>query len=337
MSEARKPVFIGQVIAQSAGMKRALATVARVAAARAPVVIHGETGVGKGLIAKIIHRSSERSKELFMPLNCSAMTEQLLESELFGHERGAFTGAARAKPGLFEVADGGTLFLDEFTEMSHGMQTKLLQVLDSGMMRRVGGTTLRSVDVRIVAAANKDLQAEVGAGRFRRDLSFRLNVISLRIPALRRRREDIPGLAQLYLDRFQEEVPEPRRKRISSAALDLLCEHSWPGNVRELANAVERAILLAEGAVIGPEDLPSRVRGERPATPPLPTLGSGGGRPYREARQHFERAYFRELLDRANGKVSLASELAGIHRATFHAKLRQLGLDPSDARGKSDD
>jgi DNA-binding NtrC family response regulator len=314
MAETRKPLFIGEVIAESPALRAVLATVERVAAARTPVVIHGETGVGKGLIAKILHRHSPRANQLFMPLNCSALTEQLLESELFGHERGAFTGAAGAKPGLFEVADGGTLFLDEFTEMSHGMQTKLLQVLDSGVMRRVGGTTLRSVDVRIVAASNKDLQAEVSAGRFRNDLFFRLNVISLRIPSLRRRREDIPGLVELYLDRFQEGLEAKRRKRISATGLEALCAHSWPGNVRELANTVERAVLLADGEVIGPRDLfpMPRVAGEATpaATADPPTLAE------------VERRHILGVLESTGGKKAPAARLLGINVKTLSRKLK---------------
>jgi two-component system NtrC family response regulator len=318
MAEARKPIYIGRVIADSAAMQRVLATVERIAAARTPVVIHGETGVGKGLMAKIIHRQSTRARQLFMPLNCSALTEQLLESELFGHERGAFTGAASAKQGLFEVADGGTLFLDEFTEMSHGMQTKLLQVLDSGTMRRVGGTGLRSVDVRILAASNKDLKGEVDAGRFRSDLFFRLNVVTLRIPPLRERREDIPDLVALYLDRFQEGVPDGQRKQVSAAALELLCAHPWPGNVRQLANTIERSVLLAEGRRIGREDLFP--------TPPPETEPIASSEAEPPTLAEVERRHILRVLESSGGVKAQAARRLGINVKTLGRKLKVYGI-----------
>jgi DNA-binding NtrC family response regulator len=306
-------VYIGQVIAQSPQMQAILATVKLVADSRASVVIHGETGAGKGLIAKVIHRESSRGDEMFVPLNCSALTEQLLESELFGHEKGAFTGATAQKPGLFEVAHGGTLFLDEVSEMSHGMQTKLLQVLDIGEMRRVGGTKLRQVDVRIVAASNKALEDEVEAGRFRNDLYFRLNVVTLRIPPLRQRKEDIPGLVELYLDRFRP--PDRPAKSVTVEALEVLTEYSWPGNVRELANTIERAVLLAPGEEIRPQDVISTLQPAAGVEPPQhPALEP---RPIAEV----ERLEIVRALEFTGGKKAPAARLLGINVKTLSRKI----------------
>jgi transcriptional regulator with GAF, ATPase, and Fis domain len=308
-------LFIGQIIADSPEMKAVLAAVERVAPANASVVIQGETGVGKGLIAKVIHRESRRADKPFMHLNCSALTELLLESELFGHEKGAFTGATAAKPGLFEIADGGTLFLDEVSEMSRGMQSKLLQVLDTGELRRVGGTTLREVDVRILAASNKDLKLEVRAGRFRNDLLFRLKVVLLRIPPLRQRREDIPGLVTLYIERFSR--PRPAR-RISAKALESLRSYNWPGNVRELANTIEHAVLLAPGDEIRPADVIPHAEAEEEPGPEAPAEPM--------SLAEAERLAIRRALQHTGGKKAPAARLLGINVKTLSRKIQTYNI-----------
>ena len=300
------------ILGESPAMRPLLEMVGRVAASNAPVLISGETGTGKGLIARAIHQSSPRAEHPFLVINCSAFQDQLLESELFGHEKGAFTGAVSAKAGLFEVADGGTLFLDEVAEMSPAMQAKLLQVLDTGELRRVGGTRLWQVDTRIFAATNRDLEKEVRGGHFREDLFFRLNVVSLLVPPLRERREDIPRLVEHFLVRYQ--LPGQPKKTLAPAALALLVGYAWPGNVRELANTVERLVLLAPGPVITPEDLPANIRPSAEPPPrqedtPLPLT-------------EVERLSIMRALKYTQGKKAPAARLLGIDVKTLTHKIR---------------
>ncbi len=305
------------VVAASAAMRRVLETIERVARSPASVLLEGETGSGKGLMARTLHRLSARADHPFMHVNCGALQEQLLESELFGHEKGAFTGAAAAKPGLFEVAHQGTLFLDEIGELEQGMQAKLLQVLDAGELRRVGGTRLRTVDVRIVAATNRRLKHEVRDGRFREDLYFRLNVVLLRVPPLRERREDVPALVEHLLERFRP--PGQPAKRISSRALQLLQAYHWPGNVRELANMLESSSLLAPGEVITPDDLPQVLR---PGTAwesqaidlPLPL-------------SEVERLHIVRTLEYTAGKKAPAARLLKIDVKTLTNKIKTYGIE----------
>ncbi|MBI4734815.1 MAG: sigma-54-dependent Fis family transcriptional regulator, partial [candidate division NC10 bacterium] len=246
------------IVGQGQAMTTLLATVRRIAGSDANVLLQGESGTGKGLIARTIHDASARAVGPFLVINCSGFQDQLLESELFGHEKGAFTGATAVKQGLFEVAEGGTLLLDEVGEMSPAMQAKLLQVLDTRELRRVGGTRVHRVDVRIIAATNKDLAQEVQARRFREDLYYRLNVVSLTLPPLRERKEDIPLLVEHFLKRFGT-AGYPAR-RLSPQALQHLVGYAWPGNARELANTIERLLILAPGEVVGPDDLPTNIR-----------------------------------------------------------------------------
>ncbi|HZX60936.1 MAG TPA: sigma-54 dependent transcriptional regulator [Candidatus Methylomirabilis sp.] len=300
------------ILGESPAMRPLLEMVGRVAASNAPVLISGETGTGKGLIARAIHQSSPRAEHPFLVINCSAFQDQLLESELFGHEKGAFTGAVSAKAGLFEVADGGTLFLDEVAEMSPAMQAKLLQVLDTGELRRVGGTRLRQVDTRIFAATNRDLEKEVRGGHFREDLFFRLNVVSLLVPPLRERREDIPRLVEHFLVRYQ--LPGQPKLTLAPAALALLVGYAWPGNVRELANTVERLVLLVPGTIIGPEDLPPNIRPSAEPPPrqedtPLPLT-------------EVERLSIMRALKYTQGKKAPAARLLGIDVKTLTHKIR---------------
>ncbi len=299
-------------IVQSEPMIDLMDIVDRVAAGSASILIQGETGTGKTLIAREIHAASPRSGQRFVAINCSAFQDQLLESEVFGHERGSFTGAVAAKQGLFEVAHRGTLFLDEVGDMSSAMQAKLLQVLDDGELRRVGGTKSRKVDVRVIAASNKDLQAEVKAKRFREDLLFRLNVIHLKVPRLAERRADIPALIHHFLDRFR--LPGRPRKRVSPEATQMLMAYSWPGNVRELANTVEGLTLLAPGDVIRAEDLPPNLRPAVPlklddAESPLPM-------------SEIERLHIIRTLRFTEGKKAPAARLLKIDVKTLSNKIK---------------
>jgi DNA-binding NtrC family response regulator len=302
---------------RSRAMRELLEIIPRVAAGTASVLIHGETGSGKSVIARQLHAASPRAEQPLVAINCGAFQDHLLESELFGHEKGSFTGAIAAKQGLFEVADGGTLFLDEIAEMSTAMQAKLLQVLDEGEMRRVGGIGSRRVNVRILAATNKDLKQEVKAGNFRQDLYFRLNVIQLCVPPLRERQEDIPGLVERFLERFQ--VPTQPRKSVSPEALEMLKFYSWPGNVRELANSIEGLILLAPTAVIRAEDLPP---GIRPAVP-LDLGDSTKPVPLAEV----ERLQIIRTLRYTKGKKAAAARSLGIDIKTLNSKIRNYNVE----------
>jgi DNA-binding NtrC family response regulator len=289
----------------------------RVAAGNASVLIQGETGTGKTILARQIHAASPRADKRFVAINCSAFQDQLLESELFGHEKGSFTGATTAKPGLFEMAHQGTLFLDEVGDMTSAMQAKLLQILDDGELRRVGGTKIRSVDVRIIAASNKDLQAEVRDGTFREDLFFRLNVIRLDVPRLAERREDIPPLVDHFLARFQ--LPGKVRKRVSEEALKVLMAYAWPGNVRELANTLEGLTLLAPGDEIRHQDLPINLRSGQE----LPIDPSGEPVPLSE----MERIHIGRALEFTEGRKAPAARLLGIDVKTLRSKIRLYNID----------
>ena len=304
------------ILGQSPAMREVLELVDRIAAGSASVLIHGETGTGKTMVARRIHQLSPRADQRFVAINCSAFQDQLLESELFGHEKGAFTGAIAAKQGLFEVAHGGSLFLDEIGDMPPAMQAKLLHVLDNGEMRRVGGTKVHKVDVRIIAASNKDLQQEVRAGRFREDLLFRLNVIHFKMPRLADRRTDIPILIEFFLDRFR--LASQSRKHLSPEAIQMMMSYSWPGNVRELANMVEGLILLAPGDEIRAEDLP-------PALRPKVKLNHGDSEtplPMTEV----ERLHILHTLRYTEGKKAPAARLLGVDIKTLSSKIKAYGI-----------
>jgi DNA-binding NtrC family response regulator len=300
------------VIGSGPAMLAVLQTVERIAKSDANVLIQGESGTGKGLVAQTIHRQSPRSAGPFLVINCSGFQDPLLESELFGHEKGAFTGAASAKQGLFEVADGGSLLLDEVAEMSPAMQAKLLQVLDSRELRRVGGTRVLRVDVRVVAATNKDLAQEVRAGRFREDLYYRLNVISLSLPPLRERREDIPALVDHFLQKFR--VTGKPAMDVSPEALRLLVEYPWPGNVRELANIIERLVILAQGETIGVADLPPAFR-----APIGPERGPA-------SLAEMERLHIARVLSETQGRKMRAARLLGIDLKTLNKKIKDYNI-----------
>jgi two-component system response regulator AtoC len=296
--------------------------VARVASTSATVLVVGESGTGKELVARAIHSHSTRSTAPFVPVNCTALSESLLESELFGHTRGAFTGAIAAKRGLFEMADGGTLFLDEIGDMGPKMQAQLLRTLQDGEVRPVGSAESIKVDVRLVCATNRDLEAEVKAARFREDLYFRINVVTVKLPPLRDRAGDIPILVTHFLAKVARREGRTEAS-ISREALDLLCRYPWPGNVRELENAIDRAVAVAKGNVILPSDLPADVSGGAPPAP----AGIIDDRP---TLSELERRYIALVLAECSGNKKKAAERLGIDRRTLYRALERSGEATED-------
>jgi two-component system response regulator HydG len=314
------------IIGRSSAMAKLLETVAQVAPSEATVLIAGESGTGKELIAGAIHFNSNRREGPFVKMNCAAVTETLLESELFGHEKGAFTGAYRRKEGRFRQADGGSLFLDEVSEMSLAMQAKLLRVLQEREITRVGGEEVISVDVRLIAATNKDLIREIEADRFREDLYYRLNVVALDVPPLRARTEDIPLLAQHFLGEFALKNHK-QIKGFVPLAMDQLLRYRWPGNVRELMNVVERAVVLARGDYLEEKDLPLPQGGEPVSerVGPEQAEGPAADLPLDEV----EKRTVLKTLEAAKGNKSETARRLGITRRTLHKKLKKYGLMPS--------
>jgi DNA-binding NtrC family response regulator len=306
-----------EMVGSGAAMKKLFDVIRRAAPSEGRVLVTGENGTGKELVARAIHEHSRRKGGPFVKLNCAAVPGELIESELFGHERGAFTGAVAARRGKFEQADGGTLFLDEVGDMPPAMQAKVLRVLQEGEFERVGGTQTLHCDVRVVAATNKDLAAEVKAGRFREDLFYRLNVVPIHAPALRDRREDAPELAARFLAEACERNGR-RPMRLSREALLALQAHEWPGNVRELRNTIERAVLVADEPVLRPENLPGEWSANRDPIGPAP----GSQTTLREV----EVAHIRGVLARTSGQIGEAARILGVHRNTLSRKLRLYGL-----------
>jgi DNA-binding NtrC family response regulator len=312
------------LVAEDPATRALLDMVPAVARTDSRVLILGETGTGKELLAQAIHRASARRHQPFVEVNCAAIPESLLESELFGHERGAFTGATERRVGRFEEAARGTLFLDEIGEMSFNVQSKLLRVLQGGRFSRVGGQATLTSHARIIAATNRDLAAEAEAGRFRADLFYRLHVISLTLPPLRKRPLDIPLLAQHFLRRFRARRGRPLA--FSAEALACLGRYDWPGNVRELEHLVERLSLLHEREVVTPADLPERV--VRRALFASPRESAEEPTTYREARRRFEAGFLEGTLRRARGNMAEGARLAGLDRSQFFRMVRRHGLDP---------
>ncbi len=289
--------------------------VSRVATTDSTVLIRGESGVGKELVARAVHRQSRRAKQPFVVVDCASLHENLLQSELFGHEKGAYTGAVRLKHGLFEVADRGTIFLDEIGEVSSPLQVKCLRVLETGVFRRVGGTADVKVDVRVIAATNRPLESMLKEGTFREDLYYRLNVFSLSIPPLRERREDIPHLVAHFVR--NSSIAPKRAVGVSPEAMDVLRRYAWPGNARELENVIERALILCDAGVIQPEHLPIGVR-----LSPAPALdGEPGSRPTLE---EAERRYIRQVLEECAGHRQKAAHILGISERNLYRKLKEL-------------
>jgi DNA-binding NtrC family response regulator len=313
---------IESIIGASPAMLEVYKLVARVAPTTATILVVGESGSGKELVARAIHTHSLRAQGPFVAVNCTALTESLLESELFGHAKGAFTGAVVAKRGLFEEAHGGTLFLDEIADIGPKMQAQLLRAIQEGEIRRVGGSEPIKVDARIVAATNRDLEAEVRAGRFREDLFFRIHVVTLTLPPLRDRQSDIPMLVEHFLAKYASREGHPHAG-IAAGAMALLTRYGWPGNVRELENAIERALTLAEEGVILPSDLPPEV------------VGSVAARPHhlyddRPTLAELEKRYIDLILQETGGNKKRAAEILGIDRRTLYRSLGRVEAEKED-------
>jgi two-component system, NtrC family, response regulator AtoC len=312
------------IIAESPSMKEVLRVVGKVAPAKTTVLISGESGTGKELVARAVHELSPRKGGPFVAVNCGAIPDQLIESELFGHAKGAFTGAQSAKRGLFEEADSGTLLLDEIGDLPLQLQVSLLRVLQEGEIRRVGDARSIKVDVRVLAATNRDLAQDVSQGKFREDLFYRLNVVALKLPPLRDRPEELPALAERFIAQHASRLGIPR-KDISSEALVLMQEWRWPGNVRELENALERALVLSEGDEISPEALPEEMRGVHKASGPPPTPPEGD-LSVKRAQRALEAGLIRQALERTGGNRSRAAELLELSPRALLYKIREYGL-----------
>ncbi|EPR34985.1 sigma54 specific transcriptional regulator, Fis family [Alkalidesulfovibrio alkalitolerans DSM 16529] len=329
------------IIGTSPVLKEVFRILAKVAPTDSTVLVTGESGTGKELLVRALHRSSQRRDQPFVPINCGAIPRELLESELFGHEKGAFTHAVRTRPGRFELAQGGTVFLDEIGEMDLSLQVKILRVLQEKEFEKVGGTKTQKADVRVVAATNRDLEREVAEGRFREDLFYRLNVIPLHLPPLRERGEDVLLLAEFFLRRFCGGKGRSCLG-LSPEAREMLRTYQWPGNVRELENFMERMAILCEGESITPEDLPEKIwrdaGRERPPPPPAPATPQGfvwpvlqdlrdKGLGLKEFLDTVEERLLLEALNESGGVKNQAAELLGIKRTTLIEKLKKRKLD----------
>jgi DNA-binding NtrC family response regulator len=316
---------MGNLVGRGPAMRAVFETIRKVAETDLTVLVRGESGTGKELVAQALHEASARSKGPFVAVNCAAISRELVESELFGHEKGAFTGADARRIGRFEAAHGGTIFLDEIGDMAPDTQAKVLRALQERSFERVGGGQPIAVDVRVVAATHRDLETDVAAGRFREDLYYRLKVVEIRLPALRERPEDLPALAERFLGQVAERLGRPK-KRLSPGALAALAAHPWPGNARELRNVIEQSVVLAPGDEIEAADL--RLRGAGAAVPPAGEL------PFAEAKRAAVESFEREFLLRAlranGGNVSRTAEAIGMVRQSLQQKIRELGLRDED-------
>jgi nitrogen regulation protein NR(I) len=330
--DGEKPPLVGQ----SPAMRAVYDVVARVADSPSTVLITGESGTGKELVAQALHRGSSRRTQPLIKVNCAAIPKDLVESELFGYEKGAFTGAVGSKPGRFELADGGTLFLDEIGEIPVEMQVKLLRALQESEFERVGGIKTLRVDVRLIAATNRDLKALIAEGRFREDLFYRLNVVPVALPPLRDRREDIPPLVQHFVEKYDKRLGK-RVERVDDAAMEILLGYAWPGNIRELENVMERSVLFADGPVITPAQLPDSLREQAPgggvpvaAVGPLGAIAAPSGASMkdivRQAQAELERALIGRALEETGGNVTRAAKRLQISRKSLQVKMKELGL-----------
>ncbi|HYA36643.1 MAG TPA: sigma-54 dependent transcriptional regulator, partial [Candidatus Binataceae bacterium] len=356
-----------EMIGRSRAMMRVFETIEKVAPTDVTVLIRGESGTGKELVARAIHFRSSRKNRPFVAVNCAAFSRELVESELFGHEKGAFTGAVARREGKFEAADGGTLFLDEIGDMSLETQAKLLRIIQEKKFERIGGNQPISVDVRIIAATNQDLEAMVADGRFREDLYYRIKVVEVRVPALRERREDIPSLVQHFLKASSEHFATPP-KQLTPEAMRACVENLWRGNVRSLRSAIEQAVILSSGNEISPDDLFGHTDSESrtgadprsnggaamastnvPSTPQIRDAApkadedpaANGQMRFREAKEKFvaewEREYFIRALRSTSGNISRAAEKVGMYRQSFQQKMRELGISVAELGLRSED
>ncbi|PIE42168.1 MAG: two-component system response regulator GlrR [Gammaproteobacteria bacterium] len=316
LAPAKDSLIDQSIITRSPKMYRVIDQARLVAKSDVSVLISGESGTGKELLAQTIHRVSQRADKPFIPINCGAMPEDLLESELFGHKKGAFTGATADSQGLFMAAEGGTLFLDEVGDMPMTLQVKLLRVLQERQIRAVGSTQFHEVDVRVLAATHKDLLQEVEEGRFREDLYYRLNVVNLSLPGLSERQEDIPLLINHYLKVIAERTGQPE-KRLAKDALAVMLQYSWPGNVRQLTNVIEQVVALSTSPVVSSQLVEDAVRYQGDSILPLT-----------QAKRQFEKEYVEQLLRTTNGNMSLAAKLAQRNRSDFYKILKRHHLDP---------
>ena len=335
------------MVGDSAPMRELFQLIERVADTPATVLLTGESGTGKELVARALHEHSSRKDGPFIRINCAAIPRELVESELFGHERGAFTGAVQSKPGRFELADSGTLFLDEVGEIPLESQVKLLRAIQEGTFERVGGVRTLQSDVRLVAATNRDLQALISEGRFREDLFYRLNVVPLFLPPLRDRGEDVPRLLRHACGRAARRLTRPAPV-FDDDATEVLCHYPWPGNIRELENVVERTVLLSDSLVLDTDDLPTEIRKAVAVTPPpdleaasaaAPDLIESAGMSLKEAvrqgRARIEKELIARALQETGGNVTHASQRLGISRKSLQLKMKELGLRGGEAEGAS--
>jgi two-component system response regulator HydG len=328
-ADAALPYRFGEIVGETPAMRAVFQTIEKVAPTDASVYIHGESGTGKELVARAIHARSKREAGPFVKVNCGALTETLLESELFGHERGAFTGAIKRKLGRFELADKGTLFLDEIGDVTPGLQLKLLRVLQEREFERVGGEETIRVDVRVVSATHKDIKAEVAAGRFREDLFYRLHVVPCPVPPLRERKDDIPRLVAHFIAKLGART-NPAVKGVTSAALARFCAYQWPGNVRELENAVEQSLVFAEGAEIDVTALPGALRGEGAEN----TLAVPSGEmSLPEILEDLERQLIQRAYEKSGGVKTETARLLDIKTSALYYKLEKYGIGTIESRG----
>jgi two-component system response regulator AtoC len=323
-SEVRADRRFGEIVARSPAMVRALEVAGKVARHPSPVLISGASGTGKELVARLIHRESDRASNAFVPVNCGAIPETLLESEFFGYVKGAFTGADRDRPGLFEAANNGTLFLDEVGELPPSLQVKLLRALQEGEVRRLGGTQSVEVDVRIIAATNRDLEEFVQQGGFREDLFYRLAVVPIHLPPLCRRTEEIPDLVHHFIDRHRERLGV-KVETIAPEAMDALLKYPWPGNIRELENLLERVVVLADGSEIAAQDLPEEILHPSPERGALDP--SGDDLSVKRHTADLEKVLIQRALERTGGNKTQAAELLELSPRALRYKIRDYGLE----------
>lgn len=324
------------LIGGSTAMRKIYTIIEKVAPSDVTVIIEGESGTGKELIAQAIHEKSKRTRKPFVVFDCSAVAENLIESELFGHEKGAFTGATGMRQGAFELGHSGSVFLDEIGELTIDLQPKLLRVLENRTIRRVGGDRQLPIDVRVVAATNRNLEQEVKKGHFREDLFYRLNVVPIYLPPLRKRKEDIPQLVEHFIDQHNRENPDKKCEGISASAMDLLLAHEWPGNVRELKNTISRAVSFMEGKQIMPDDIPDRVR--IPIAKAELDIRDDLG--FKDAKEQwvasFEKQYLTEILKKNNYNISAAAKEAGIDRKSVQRLVKKYNIN-TGRRGPVED